>query len=283
MNKNIFVVPTYYEDFEYAYKMRDTFGKFDLKSDLLFVLSNADECRNFDEGIAKKCFLMDGFPLGVDPRGIIAVKKFQGVEVAKSLGYEYAIVLDCETIFTRSFNVYEVAKYLCERKTVYSSLTNHRVLIEINRRAADFFAEEEREKLRQLTNNFREYFWFNDIAFYDLSIFDKFTKKVYADDPRKFYARMSSAHFDHIIYIFYCLLYEDYKIVNLNEKIGLPLEPFSNFHLGVLESIGDRSTKNIVSNDWAKSIVNETKPFWMPYGTEIQSPNSFMLFHEDRA
>lgn len=283
MKKNLFVVPTHYRHFEHAYTLRDTFCKFDLNSDLIFVLSDAEECVKFEERDTKKCFLLDDFPRGVDHRGIITIKKLQGVDIARNLGYEYAIVLDCETVFTRSFNAYEVAKYLSEQKTVYSTITNNSTLININRSAADFFTNEEREKLREVTKDFREYFWFNNLTFYDLSNYGKFITKMYGDDHKKFYARMSASHFDHIIYIYYCLLYEDYKMVNLNEKIGLPLDPLANFHLGALESIGDRSTRDSISNEWAQKIVNETNPFWMPYGTHLTSPVSFMLFHEDRA
>ena len=129
MKKNIFVVPTFERHFEHAYKLRDSFSKLDLNSDLLFVLSNAEECVKFEEGDTRKCFLKDEFPRGVDHRGIITIKKLQGVDIARNIGYEYAIVLDCETTFTRAFNGYEVSKYLCQQKTVYSSLTNHNVLI----------------------------------------------------------------------------------------------------------------------------------------------------------
>lgn len=283
MKKNLFVVPTYYGHFEHAYRLRDSFSRFDLNSDLMFVLSNAEECVKFEEKNTKKCFLLDDFPRGVDHRGIITVKKLQGVGVATELGYEYAIVLDCESIFTRSFNAYEVSKHLSNEKTVYSSLTNHGVLIDINRKAADFFTDEEKEKLKEITSDFREYFWFNNLAFYDLSNYKKFIEKMYGDNYKNFYSRMSSAHFDHIIYIYYCLLYEGYQIVNLNKRIDLPLKPFCDFHLGALESIGDRSTRDIVSNEWAQKIIAETNPFWMPYGTPLTSPVSFILFHEDRA
>lgn len=283
MKKNIFVVPTFERHFEHAYKLRDTFARLDLNSDLMFILSNAEECTKFEEGAALKCFLRDDFPRGIGHRGIITVKKLQGVDVARSLNYEYAIVLDCETTFTNAFNGYEVSKYLCQQKTVYSNLTNHSVLIDINRSAADFFNDEEREKLKTLTSDFREYFWFNNLAFYDLSNYGKFIEKMCAEDHKNFYSRISGAHFDHIIYIYYCLLYEDYKIINLNKQIGLPLEPFCNFHLGALESIGDRSTRDIVPSEWAMKIIQETNPFWMPYGTPLKSPVSFMLFHEDRA
>lgn len=283
MKKCVFVVPTHVMHFEHAYKLRDTFSKVDLNADLLFVLSNKHESDRFENGTAQKCFLLDDFPRGVDGRGIITVKKLQGVDTAIRLGYEYAIVLDCETTFTRSYNAYEVAKYLSERKQVYSSITNHNILIQINRAAADFFSEEDREKLKIITKNFTEYFWFNDIPFYDLKKCRSFFEKMYSNGVESFYARMSSAHFDHIIYIYYCLLYEDYEIVNLNEKIDLPISPSSNFHLGILESLGDRSTRDIIPRDVAQKIINETNPFWMPYGTDLTSKVSFMLFHYDRA
>ena len=283
MEKCLFVVPTHGQHFEHAYKLRDTFNRLQLKADLLFVLSDINEYYGFESGRAKKCFIMDGFPRGVDHRGIISIKKFQGIEVALQQGYEYAIVIDCETTFTRSFNSYEVAKYLSEQKKVYSTLTDHNVLIDINRRAADFFTDEEREKLRAITKDFREYFWFNDLAFYDIAVCNRFFEKVYAGDPLQFYSKMSAAHFDHIIYIYYCLLYEEYKIVNLNEKINLPFEPFSQFHLGAVESIGDRSTRDRVPREMAEKIVKEINPFWMPYGTDLTSDNCFMLYHYDRA
>jgi len=283
MKKNIFVVPTYHGHFEYAYKLRDSFDRFDLNSDLLFVLSDAEESSRFEEGSAKKCFLYDGTPRGVDNRGIITIKKLQGVELARTLNYDYAIVLDCESLFTRNFNAYEVSKFLSEQKIVYSSITNNHILIEINRLAAEFFDDEEKEKLKKLTSDFKEYFWFNNLAFYDLSNYGKFIQKMHGDDYTKFYSRMSSGHFDHIIYIYYCLLYEDYKIINLNEKIGLPLNPYANFHLGALESIGDRSTRTTLLNEWSQKIINEINPFWMPYGTTLVSRNCFIMFHEDRA
>lgn len=283
MEKCLFVVPTHGQHFEHAYKLRDTFNRLELKADLLFVLSDNNEYHGFESGRAKKSFIFDGFPRGADHRGIISVKKFQGVEAACNMGYEYAIVIDCETTFTRSFNSYEVAKYLSNQKKVYSTLTNNQTLIDINRSAADFFDTEDRKRLSELTKDFREYFWFNDLAFYDISVCRRFFDKVYAGDPNGFYSRISSAHFDHIIYIYYCLLYEDYTIINLNEKIDLPLEPFANFHLGAVESIGDRNTRDRVPRELAQKIVKEINPFWMPYGTDLTSDNCFMLYHYDRA
>lgn len=283
MKKNVFVVPTYVHHFEYAYKLRDSFSKFNYNSDLLFVLSNSRECEIFEEGESKKCFLMDNFTRGADYRGIITIKKFQGLESAHSLGYEYAIVLDCETVFTKQFDALEASKYLSQTKKVYSSTTNHYVLIDVNKSASMFFDAEEQEKLRIITNDFREYFWFNNLAFYDLSFFDKFMNKMYKGDASQFYSKMSSAHFDHTIYIYYCLLYENYELVNLNKEIDLPMNPFCNFHLGLLESIGDRSTRELIDDTLKEKIIKKLNPFWLPFGTKITNENSFMLFHEDRA
>lgn len=282
MKKCIFIVPTHILHFEHAYKLRDSFSRMDFNADLMFILSNEEESRRFEEGGAKKSHIINGFPRGSDHRGIITVKKLQGIEHAMRSGYEYAIVLDCETTFTRSFNAYEVAKYLSEKKVVYSTINNHNVLNDINTRCADFFNDEEKQKLRELTKDFTEYFWFNDLAFYDLKICQRFFEKVYNGDGLNFYSKISSAHFDHTIYIYYCLLYENYKLINLNEKLNIPVEPYNRFHLGILEAIGDRTTRDIIPIDIAKALVKEMDPFWMPYGTDLRSEKCFMLFHYDR-
>lgn len=283
MKKNIFVVPTYEVHFEHAYKLRDSFNKFNLNSDLLFVLSNQYEFELFKEDNTLKCFYPDNCTRGVDYRGIITIKKLLGVEASYKLGYDYAIALDCETIFTKDFDAFNASKSLSENKKIYSITTKHHILIDINKSASIFFDEMEQEKLRKITKNFTEYFWFNNLAFYDLSFFDKFMHKMYNKNANDFYCRMSSAHFDHIIYIYYCLLYEDYEIINLNEKINLPLKPFCDFHLGLLESIGDKSTREKIDESLKQKIIEELNPFWLPFGTKIENKNSFMLFHENRA
>lgn len=284
MKKTAFIVPTYDKHFDYSHKMENSFFELEINADIFFIFTNQKECNNYNGTYAKKAFLSDNFPKGVDHRGIITSKKIKGVEIAMIEGYEYAIVMDTETTFIKNFDVYEAVKYLSNRKLVYSTTTNHYVLIEINRRCADFFSDEEIKKIKEITKDFTEFFWFNDLAFYDLKICEKFFKHVYKENAHeKFYSIMSSAHFDHIIYIYYCLLYEDYKIVNLNQEIDIPLLPFADFHLGVLESIGDRSTRNKIPENLSKQIVEKLNPFWMPYGTDIQSENCFMLFHQDRA
>lgn len=284
MKKTVFIVPTYSSHFQKSYELEKSFLDYDVNADLLFVLTNQHEYEIFNLKNSQKMFLEENFAKGVDSRGIITIKKLKGVEFASQEGYEYAIVMDCESTFTKKYDAYQAAKYLSDRKKIYSTTTNHHILIEINTRGADFFNEEDKNKLKILTKNFTEFFWFNDIAFYDLSNTKKFFETVYGEDKlNNFYSKMSSAHFDHIIYVYYCLLYENYQLINLNEKISLPIDPFSHFHLSALESIGDRSTRDRVTDENAKKLLQEINPFWLPYGTKLTTDNSFILFHQDRA
>jgi hypothetical protein len=259
------------------------FLKLNLNADILFVLTDENEFNIFENLETKKCFIPFQFRRGADYRGIITIKKLLGVEVAINMGYEYAIVIDCETVFTKNFDSYGASKFLSDRKKVFSTKTKHHFLIEINRRNADFFSEDERNKLKLLTNDFTEYFWFNDICFYDLDVCKRFFTKVYGESKENFYAKMMSAHFDHVIYIFYCLLYENYKIENANDTMNIPHSPSENFHLGFLESIGDRSTRNLINEEVAINFIKNINPFWIPYGTNLKSDNCFMSFHSDRA
>lgn len=281
MNKCIYVVPTYRKHFQHAYKLIESYEKFNLNADLLFILSDEKEYHDFENKTTKKMFLEKNFPRGVDHRGIITIKKLKGVEAALKSGYEYAVVSDCEINFTRDYNSYDAVKSLSDNKKIYCTKNIHPIIVTINKHAAEFFNSDEREQLKKITNNFEEYFWFNDLAFYDLNLCNKFFSKMYKNGEYFFYSKMSSGHFDHIIYVFYCLLYENYKLENINDE-NIPVNVFSKIPRGALEAIGDIEVKDAVPDNVAKSLVEKINPFWMPYGTNLRSDNCFILYHYDR-
>ena len=131
--------------------------------------------------------------------------------------YEYIAAVDSEVEFISIDNIYEKFKYQSGLKKIFgANVTGERreFLRKIIEESAIFF-QDNIDDLKMKTYDLTYYFWFSDIPIYDTKITSKFLKYIDFDNYEKFIDKISWYVFDYISYIYYCVLYENYELVNL--------------------------------------------------------------------
>ena len=72
---------------------------------------------------------------------------------------------------------------------------------------ARLYSDEEYTQLQTITNNFNLYFWWSDIPVYKRTHLKDFFNKID-------YSTIEFRHFDHIIYQYFLILTEGFKLIN---------------------------------------------------------------------
>jgi hypothetical protein len=169
----------------------------------------------------------------IEEQGIITFKKYFALDLLKEK-YEYLATCDSEIEFVSCDFVNEKFKNFCERKIIIGSTVDSPInvvnpfeilpqskLIEvvekINKTSAALFNEEEIERISKF--NFRFYFWFSDIPVYDSKILIDFFNHINFNETQyeNFIKKLNYYTFDFIIYAYYCLMYKDYKTLNIKD------------------------------------------------------------------
>jgi len=154
----------------------------------------------------------------INSRVIIMFKKLYALNILKDQ-YEYIAAVDSEVEFISIDNVYKKFKTQCESKKIFGSSVNGNrgnFLKQIMESSALFF-EDNIEELKSKTCGLTHYFWFSDIPIYDSKITSEFLKFIDFENYEKFVSKVSWWVFDYISYIYYCVLFEDYELINLKD------------------------------------------------------------------
>ena len=73
------------------------------------------------------------------------------------------------------------------------------------------------EELKNKTCGLTHYFWFSDIPIYDTKIASEFFEFINFENYETFVNKLTWWVFDYIPYIYYCVLYKGYDLINLKE------------------------------------------------------------------
>lgn len=244
-NKSCFIIPIWPPHYHYL-TFLDGLSS-DLDFDIYLVLSyHADlhllDSLNYNKiykTIVIEDFLdsntIDGIlKKNVVNQGIITLKKYIALDILKN-NYKYLCTVDSEIDFVSVENVSEKFKEFCEKKIIIGStvgserqVTNPfyvmpqsellKVVEKINDECLTIFSKETEQQIRNKISN-KFYFWFSDIPVYDSELlidffkFINFNKNTYYEFSKKlnFYV------FDFICYAYFCILYKDYKILDVKE------------------------------------------------------------------
>ena len=244
MNKTCFIIPIYPPHYNYLTFLNNQPD--DLEFDIYLILSYKKDLIELEElGYDKKyktiviedylnaSIINDVLNRPIEGQGIITFKKYFALLLLKDK-YNYLATCDAEIEFVSYKSVNEKFSNFCLKKIIIGSnvdgernvnnkfeILPQSTLIEvvekINRTSASLFNESEIEKLASF--NFKFYFWFSDIPVYDSKILDKFFKHINFNENEYeyFLKKLNYYVFDYITYIYYCLLYEDYEILNIRD------------------------------------------------------------------
>ena len=263
MNQRVaFLVPIHPPHFKYARDLFTSFQKngFDFQSDLWFIFTNEEEQADF--GDYSNTIVLPPELRIFDNGGIINIKKFFGLRQIQDK-YEYIIILDSESLFIRQANVYDV----CEEYFTSKILLGNEVLSEGKERTENiknsckrfFIGHPDFEKLN---NPF--YLWFNQPCIYKTSTLNDFWEKIDYDKNIK---NLVWLDFDYYIYMFYLILFQGFRIEDL--------EITSNY--GICEASLDFLF--LKSNKYEKLSI-----FMASQGTlhRFDNPKCFIMIHLDR-
>lgn len=215
MKKKIcFIMPVYPPHFGYANEFIKSYFRyeFDKQADLIFIFTNEAEAKEFTKinfaGYYIALILSENLRQKITDKkaGIINVKKFFALMQIKD-EYEYSIILDSESELVKNIDLKALCDEFYEQKILYGNATiSNASGIKANSR--QFFKEDKKIPNDEL------YLWFNQPCLYkNAFLADFFTKGGFFKDEDLL--RLNWASFDYYIYMYYLLLYRDFRIVDL--------------------------------------------------------------------
>jgi hypothetical protein len=285
MNDSCIIAPIHPPFFKtYGLDFVNSYNKFFNDNDLFLVFSNKEEEINFREITKNLNFssIICDEPIGPSP---ITQKKFFGLKyVYENTNFKYAGVFDVDTVFL-SFKKYDdLFKNYFEKKCFFANyiteiqsknLINYPKLFskpdeehifnhikKIIEYPSSFYSIEEQEELKNKTDNFLLYFWFNDIPIYEKTSYLNFLKYInyVKNDPRLTYNT-----FDYILYAYYLLLKNNFSIKPIEYDSVI-----AKYHVGFLEG------QHIFDKNYFSGCFNIMNPMWIK--TSIDEKNMKNVF-----
>ena len=246
MNKVAFIIPIHppkKNDFIFLLKSYNSNNNYKY-IDLYLIFSSNEDKIFFND------FLNDEINYIILPNNInfqildkeksyINFKKLYALNyINENFNYNYSIIIDCDCMFLDMKNIYIICERFCKKKEIYGTTAINNDLLNINNKTYDlieyFYREDIREDIREediredireedIREDIREdikiidtkiYFWYSQMPIYDMNNVKEFINFI---DLNNSYQKLSFFTFDYIIYIYYCVIYKSYKIINLNE------------------------------------------------------------------
>ena len=206
------ILPTYPPHYSYTINAIITHNKF-VKSDLYLVFTNNQNYLLFNQIISTlnilnlrwKFLILDFIPRPQD--NIITIKKYYAVEKLIKL-YKYVGVFDSEILFVKNFDTDIVYKKI-DNSMIFKSNKRHNSnhLLDLS----TIMGYEDNQLLVDETENFTQYWWFNEVCVYEREKFVEFyewfkNNKNYDNIINKFMS------FDYLIYSIWLICNKQYKL-----------------------------------------------------------------------
>jgi hypothetical protein len=207
-------VPTYYPKFHFALNFLRTHNKF-AKTDLYFGFSTPNEQLMFENLVQKSDEFKEiskhyGYLIipCIGGRGIINQKKILGVD-ALSNHYDYIGVFDDETVFVKPFDSSIIYEEIANSKSFKSNLRNDHLTH--LKGVADLMLLSENKDLIRETDNFTQYWWFNEICVYETGYFKEFFNWL-INHENSVEIMMSFECFDYLLYSMWLIAFKQFKL-----------------------------------------------------------------------
>jgi hypothetical protein len=269
MNKSCIIAPIHAPHFmPYGIDFISSYNRHFDGQDIFLIFSSKEESNQFkliSKNLKYNSIICDE-PISQSP---ITQKKIFGLKyIFNNTDFDKVGAVDTDSIFIKSLDYDSSFEKYIKNKKIYAthSIGYGNPHIE---HPVKFFNQEDAVKIRELTHDFKAFFWFNEIPIYYKQYFLDFINYI---DYEKIKNKLEFKDFDFIIYIYYLLIKNlidlDFLKIN-NEIINLPY--------GFLEH------QNILNPSDFKDIIKDINPMWIK--TEINPDymdNVFMKFHCDR-
>jgi hypothetical protein len=257
-----FLVPIYPPHFHYGRDLLASLCRFglDTQSDFWFVFTNCEEKAEFGE-YEYSVVLPENLRI-FENYGIINIKKLYGLKQIQDK-YEYIIVLDAESLFIKTVDLYSICKEYFDSKI----LLGNEILTEYLERAEHIKSSckryfSEYKDFSKLNNPL--YLWFNQPCIYKTDTLTDFWDKIRYEENIK---NLQWADFDYYLYMFYLILFQGFRI----EDIGIK----SNY--GICEA--DEDFLYFKSDKYKTLTILIASP---PILYKFDNPKCFITIHLDR-
>jgi hypothetical protein len=188
--------------------------------------------------------------------------------------YSYYLAVDSEIgiidkNFTHENIMMKINQFYNSKNIFAGELENDSLTNKITSFCCNIFkSNDDKNKLKKLTNNYDLYYWWSDLPVYKGSHLDDFFSKINYD------MNFVWNHFDHKIYLNYLVLYHDFKFINVKQLIGRKwsLESYKDDDINNLEKLKQKS----YTFSWViPALFNKHKEYLIENG-------SYLLYHLDR-
>ena len=262
------IIPTFPPHYKYIYNLLNKYIYNYI--DIYLVFSNKDDMSLFEYKDKIYYFVLNNEDITIN--NIVLKKKFYALlKLINNQKYEYFIVCDSEIdIIKENFNINNIYKkitHIFDNKYIYSGTVNNDYFNNTTKKSTEFFLiKDDIIKLKELTLNYKLYYWFSDLPVYKRShLYDFFSKIDYTNTD---YA------FDHLIYLNYLALYHNFKFVNITPILNY------NFSLELYNTTDIEDLKKLEDIKYSFSWV--TDKFFNNNKDYLLQQGSFLLYHIDR-
>jgi hypothetical protein len=210
IQKIAFIIPIHPPKYDFIYSLIEDLKNNNINIDLFLVFSNEEDYSifYFFKDYIKPIFL----PENTNTQSIVTYKKFYALNILKdNLKYDYFIVCDSEIkIIASNFNELNIInkiKNIFENKKIYGiEYTSYNPFL-INKSCRELFKND------TLSNYSQLHTWWNNIPVYKRNTLDDFFDKITLE-------ALTWYHFDYIIYEYYLILYQNFKMINITHIVG---------------------------------------------------------------
>ena len=219
-----FIIPVYPPHYPYL-NFLNSFTSSD--SDIFLILSYKSDLDELDRLDYKKNYktiileekigknLVDRI---IAKNVIITFKKYYALNILKD-SYSYLATCDSEIEFIKCNSITSRFKQFCDKRKLIGSVVdlnsiNIDLAKSINKGSTIFF---EYEEVREVSDDFRFYFWFSDIPIYDSEIISEYLDFINFEEYESFVDKIDWYFFDYISYGYYCLLFKNYSKINIKD------------------------------------------------------------------
>ena len=210
MNNCCTLVPVHPPKFNYAYSLLDSHID-NCNDSLYFIFTTEFEKLLFLKNIESN--KVDKFSSIVldqsltQYKNIITVKKFYGIDIL-SKQYQYIAIFDSETLFVKPMNNYLVYEQI-DQSRIFKG--NKREVTDHLKNLAVYMGYDQNEKLIKETENFKQYWWFNEICVYESEKFKEFYD-WYKQHPNYELMQNKFECFDYLLYSIWLICNKEYSV-----------------------------------------------------------------------
>lgn len=208
MTKTLTLVPCHKQKLNFGLNFIKTWLLY-CKNDFAFVFSSEEESIWMQEK-AGKCFIPIVLPSEMTVRGNqITTKKMYGLKKMFKKGYSHIGVFDSESALVKKFDTDLVYPEIYDSKIIKC---NKSILGgDLIRKCAKVLGVNQNKKLIDETENFTQYWWFNEICVYETKDFNSFYSWL-KDKPNYQVIYDDWVCFDYLLYGIYLICEREFRV-----------------------------------------------------------------------